>query len=701
MEIPASWRAALLSAANTLRQEMMLQTHTQNQTRTPVLLESQVRDGELSSRDTRKEQQEEEERQCLDEQNSPSSAPCYLRDFSFGSESEPESESDDGGHSHSHPHPYTHTTTSSTSSMDLSFASNHALPTKLKLKPQPKYANGIEIENVGSGSVRRYKCRTVGRSAGRANANVKGRVRGMVESWERSGSDGEDVFGGGGSVEASTSSQADGAQIQIPIQEHESLGLGVLSAYGDDDGQLRSPPAHASEKEEPSIETLLSQSQSNHTTSISKAACARADLDFSPSSATDPGRDKGITIKCVSPPSHSHSPAPSSSSASAPDSVSVSVPVLFHNGAGDAFVDGGVRRVSGGSSVRSMGSIVGWDDDDVDDRGGAGGGGDKDGRSTMKHLPVPPADDNHKKSSMRSHARVTKMGTESRRGKGREERRVVTAIFSAEPSSGVVREQGGEAGFAAKTDTRADEPEDPPPANIADVGSAPPPPVAAATEITTHDKDLEAEQLELDVQRVLSISRGGSPWLLDEPQPRQPQPQQEADEKVKVREELERIRGNESQLGAELEATRILAGAFRKRLEEVERKIADMEIQHQRERELELEERMQNSSRLRLISPALTAASSTAARIGAATLVTRALSYIYILPRSGSSPSGSSSASTSTPAPPPAEKKRRNSSPSGDPPVSALPSYVLLVGIGVCAVVLRVVLRRAMRNTKA
>jgi hypothetical protein len=81
------------------------------------------------------------------------------------------------------------------------------------------------------------------------------------------------------------------------------------------------------------------------------------------------------------------------------------------------------------------------------------------------------------------------VGTGSRRGKGREERRVVTAIFSAEPHSGVVRGLGAEAGFAGKTETHAelvDEPEVILPANIADLGSAPPPLVA---EITTHDKN--------------------------------------------------------------------------------------------------------------------------------------------------------------------------------------------------------------------
>jgi hypothetical protein len=72
------------------------------------------------------------------------------------------------------------------------------------------------------------------------------------------------------------------------------------------------------------------------------------------------------------------------------------------------------------------------------------------------------------------------------------------------------------------------------------------------------------------------MSRGGSPWLLNQPQQQQ-QPQE--DKNVKVREEIERVREKELQLGAELEATRMLAGAFRKRLEEVERKIADMEIQ--------------------------------------------------------------------------------------------------------------------------
>jgi hypothetical protein len=500
----------------------------------------------------------------------------------------------------------------------------------------------------------------------------------MVESWEKSGSEGEDVFGGGGNVDASTSLPVDGAQMQIPIQS----GLGGISAYDDDhdhdhDGQLRSPPALASEEEEPSIETLLSQSI--HPPS-------KADPSFSPSSSSstaDPSRDKDITIKRVSDPSH----PPSSSSAPG----SVSVPVLFHNGAGDAFVDASVRRVSGGSSVRSVGSIVGWNDDDEEDEDDRGAGG----RSTMKHLPVPPANDNREKGgSVRSHTRV---GTGSRRGMGREERRVVTAIFSAEPPSGAIQGPGGEAGLARKTNTHADEPEATLPANVADLGYAP---AAAAAEITTHDKDLEAEQLELDVQRVLSISRGSSPWLLDQPQPQQPQPEGEDDyETVRVSEELERARENESQLGAELEATRILAGAFRKRLEEVERKIADMEIQHQRE----LEERTKSSSPSGSILPAFTAASSRAAHIGAATtLVTRALSYIYILPRSGSPPSNSSSASTSTPLPPTEKRRRRgSSSASGDPPVSALPTYVLLVGIGVCAVVLRVVLRRAMRNTKA
>jgi hypothetical protein len=165
----------------------------------------------------------------------------------------------------------------------------------------------------------------------------------------------------------------------------------------------------------------------------------------------------------------------------------------------------------------------------------------------------------------------------------------------------VVRGLGAEAGFAGKTDTHAelvDEPEAILPANVADLGSAPPPLVA---DMTTHDKDFEAEQLELDVQRVLSMSRGGSPWLLDQPQPRQRQ--QEEYEKVNVREEIERVREQELQLGAELEATRMLAGAFRKRLEEVERKVADMEIQHQRE--LELEERTKSSSPSGLISPAL------------------------------------------------------------------------------------------------
>ena len=80
------------------------------------------------------------------------------------------------------------------------------------------------------------------------------------------------------------------------------------------------------------------------------------------------------------------------------------------------------------------------DDDDNDDRSA-----DKDGRSTMKHLPIPPADDNRKKGgSMRSHAKGTKLGMGSRKGRGEEG---CYCYFSADPPSGVVRELGGEAGF--------------------------------------------------------------------------------------------------------------------------------------------------------------------------------------------------------------------------------------------------------------
>jgi hypothetical protein len=101
MKISSSWHAALLSAADALRQEMMLQAHAQTQTQTPAL--TQMRDGELCSPIASQEQGMvvvEEEWQCSDpEPNSPS---CYLRDFSsFGSSSEPESEPEPESDAHS------------------------------------------------------------------------------------------------------------------------------------------------------------------------------------------------------------------------------------------------------------------------------------------------------------------------------------------------------------------------------------------------------------------------------------------------------------------------------------------------------------------------------------------------------------------------------------------------------------------------
>jgi hypothetical protein len=64
---------------------------------------------------------------------------------------------------------------------------------------------------------------------GGRNANARGRVRGLVESWEQSGSEGEDVFGGGGSVKVSTSSQADPARASEKEKKNLRSKLSSLS----------------------------------------------------------------------------------------------------------------------------------------------------------------------------------------------------------------------------------------------------------------------------------------------------------------------------------------------------------------------------------------------------------------------------------------------------------------------------------------
>ena len=136
-------------------------------------------------------------------------------------------------------------------------------------------------------------------------------------------------------------------------------------------------------------------------------------------------------------------------------------------------------------------------------------------------------------------------------------------------------------------------------------------------------------------------------------------------EERKRKAELEGVRMalERAKLEDDVRANRVLLAEFGRRLEDVESKIEAMERAQ--------EEDQKNKSQLHLQPSTST------------TLVSRALSYLY--------PSSTEANPGATP----------NGERPGGPPVSALPSYVLLVSIGMCAVVLRVVLKRVTKGAKA
>ena len=149
-------------------------------------------------------------------------------------------------------------------------------------------------------------------------------------------------------------------------------------------------------------------------------------------------------------------------------------------------------------------------------------------------------------------------------------------------------------------------------------------------------------------------------------------------EEESVREEEEKERKAELQrmrmalerakLEDDIRANKTLLAEFRRRLEDLESKIQAMEHAQ--------EEYQKNKCQL-LSQPSTSTA-----------LISRALSYLYPSSTRNSSTGGNRGASL-------------NGKRPDDPPVSALPSYVLLVSIGMCAVILRVVLKRVTRGTKA
>lgn len=524
-----------------------------------------------------------------------------------------------------------YTSDSSSSSVDLSFASNLALPG--------------EKDKGG----RRYKYRTVGRSSGKAKGKAGGKVRGMVESWERSGSESE---GGGAGAPSSIQTASVGSHFQpaeIPFH-----------------GTLASEQRAGEEDEEPSIETLISQSRSKRGKHDSLGARAWEKFDAAEDATGVDGGKKGlVTVKRV--------PV----SGSVPDGGSVGKHIGVQDGLD--INAGSVRRVFSGSSSRT---IVGWEDDDDDQSRQL---------ITVKNLSGPADDRIIDHSHSPSSKKEQGSGSFRSNGKG-SSRRMVTAIFSAEPKSmpaSIPVPGGGDLAGGTHLDVE----------NIPSPPPLPPPEIPATT---GRDEDLELRlQVELprqrDAETQTEIEQSGQ-IQKDLMQPPKVQSQKDvlgpvaevAEEEQQQREaelmiEIARDSELELELEADLTHTKMLVEVFTQRLDEVERKVEDME---ERQRQCECEEQAK-IIHSRSISPSPTPTSTTAST--GATLFTRALSYIYHSPSSSSS----SSTSMSTDLTQTKDKKHPH-----DPPISALPSYVLLVSIGMCAIVLRVVFRRVVRGVK-
>jgi hypothetical protein len=462
---------------------------------------------------------------------------------------------------------------SSNSSIDLSFASNLAIPISQR-----------SGSSAGGGG-RKYKYRTVGRSSGKMKG--KGRVRGMVESWERSGSESE---GGGGT-------SGDLRSAETVTQE-------------------ASQPQLLREEEEPAMETLLSQSD------------ARAwDENHGVRGA---GRGK----KGLETAKRSHL-----------------------NGQENSY--GSVRRVAG------------WEDTDDTP---------PPMMVTMKHLPSLPDT-----GSVRSNGNSS-TGRERESGRGRG-KRVVSAIFGVEPevidgSEGAAAVDGSvimpTIGMVGETsEAKAPESE------------------AEAVVSAQRDDRTQLEVVEQSQAGPVQNDRDLDAQAQAEEERKDENPHGLGQQQALEQRELELEREKELGLETELTRTKWLLAIFKKRLEEVERKVDDMHVQLGRDAKLRETETKNDRTRLDSVGSGTLTPISASASTGKE-VVKRAFAFLY--PASSSSspspPSTSSSPDVTEPAEPTTQDRKR----LADPPISALPSYVLLVSIGMCAVVLRVVLGRVVRG---
>lgn len=524
----------------------------------------------------------------------------------------------------------------------------------------------------------------MGRSQGKASAREagkgNGRVRGLVQTWERSGSESE------GGADGDFPSLIHDVPSPFKPKTNENL-----SSSPEDERPGPSllheesvPFSPTLEEEEPSMEALLSQQLDEPSSSKRKHHSwgARAWEELDKNSGNSNGA--GITVKRL---------PPGAATETNPRRASLSV--------------------SSVESPTEEAAIAGWEDVEP--------------LPTMKHIPI-----GKKKGSVRLKGSLRGRGTE------RSDRRVVTAIFNAEASlpescvgaipeavapkeittsPGVEETTGGNddtalfptaeienstENFAQSNNVGPDTADGllvtqevtalgeesgsgitQQPIHESSVLPLPLPPLLDAEivhlslgeqstlldETTSRGKNLEAE-----LEAELARQRADEPLI--PPLPAIPTP---APVEIQVESE-EQLREAEKQaalalaLETELTGTRALVELFRLRLEEVEKNIEEMQ---QREQGLE-QERLQEA-RSQQENLAVSGKANDTNTGSSAALIQRALSYIYPTQRKVD-----------------LSNRRR----PGDPPVSALPSYVLLVSIGMCAVVLRVVLKRVSKGVK-
>ncbi|KII95496.1 hypothetical protein PLICRDRAFT_170140 [Plicaturopsis crispa FD-325 SS-3] len=178
-----------------------------------------------------------------------------------------------------------------------------------------------------------------------------------------------------------------------------------------------------------------------------------------------------------------------------------------------------------------------------------------------------------------------------------------------------------------------------------------------------------------DRRTVTAIFSGSRDEVTTAPEPLAPNAQLEAD-LPDLPTALSPSPDDLSELASELTHSRSLLESFRQRLEDVEQKVASMESAklqaEQRQHDLKREREQRTSDE----------------RSGGSSLLSWALSYVY--PSIVSTPPPDLPNATDSHH----RRQRENGRLLEPTTVSALPSYVLLVGLGLCAVVLKVVLKR-------